>query len=248
MFRGLTVFITGAAGGIGRHLCRAYAKQGANVYATSLHGPEGEELAGEISRIGGSIRYRSADLRKAEEIPALFAEAEATFGGIDILINNAGYGVWKSPLELTAWEWDGVLETNLRGMFLCSKEAARHMKEQGRKGSIVNISSTRHLQSEENSEAYAASKGGIVSLTHALALSLGRHGIRVNAISPGWIETGDYDKLRPEDHAQHPAGRVGKPEDIVRACFYLTDPANDFVTGIDLVVDGGMTRKMIYVP
>ncbi|WP_123040613.1 SDR family NAD(P)-dependent oxidoreductase [Cohnella candidum] len=248
MFEGLTVVITGAAGGIGRHLCRAYAAKGANVYATSLHGVEGEELAEEVRLAGGRIRYRQADLRDAAAVPALFEEAEAECGGIDILINNAGYGVWKSPLELTVEEWDGVLNTNLRGTFLCSREAAIRMKEQGRKGAIVNIASTRHLQSEPHSEAYAASKGGIASLTHALALSLGEYGIRVNAISPGWIETGDYDALRPEDHTQHPAGRVGKPDDIVRACFYLTDPENDFVTGIDLVVDGGMTRKMIYVP
>lgn len=248
MFEGLTVVITGAAGGIGRHLCRAYAKQGANVFATDLRAAEGKQLADEIAGSGGRIIFRQANLRNPEEIAALFAEAEAAFGRIDILINNAGYGVWKSPLELTVEEWDGVLETNLRGSFLCAREAASRMKEKGVKGAIVNIASTRHLQSEPNSESYAASKGGIASLTHSLALSLGEYGIRVNAISPGWIETGDCGKLRPEDHAQHPAGRVGTPEDIVKACFYLTDPDNGFVTGIDLVVDGGMTRKMIYVP
>jgi NAD(P)-dependent dehydrogenase (short-subunit alcohol dehydrogenase family) len=100
--------------------------------------------------------------------------------------------------------------------------------------------------SEPCSEAYAASKGGIVSLTHALAVSLGPDRIRVNCISPGWIETRRYDALSASDHAQHPAARVGKPDDITRACLYLSDPANDFVTGINLVVDGGMTRKMIY--
>ncbi|WP_276351350.1 SDR family NAD(P)-dependent oxidoreductase [Cohnella caldifontis] len=248
MFQGLTVVITGAAGGIGRQLCRAYAEKGANVFATDVRAAEGAALAEEIAGSGGSVRFRAADLRKPDDIVALFEEAEAAFGRIDRLVNNAGYGVWKSPFELTVEEWDGVLETNLRGTFLCSKEAALRMKRNGAKGAIVNIASTRHLMSEPNSEAYAASKGGIASLTHALALSLGEFGIRVNSISPGWIETGDYGRLRAEDHAQHPAGRVGTPEDIARACFYLTDPANDFVTGIDLVVDGGMTKKMIYVP
>jgi hypothetical protein len=248
MFKGRTVVITGAAGGIGRHLCRAYASEGANVLATDEREAEGEAVIAEIAASGGSARFRAADLRKPGEIAALFEAADAAFGRIDILINNAGYGVWKSPLELTVEEWDGVIETNLRGTFLCSKEAALRMKRHGIKGAIVNIASTRHLMSEANSEAYAASKGGISSLTHALAISLGEYGIRVNAISPGWIETGDYGRLRPEDHAQHPAGRVGKPEDIVRACFYLSDPANRFVTGVDLVVDGGMTKKMIYVP
>ena len=100
--------------------------------------------------------------------------------------------------------------------------------------------------SEPGAEAYAAAKGGIVALTHALAVSLGADRIRVNCVSPGWIATSSYDALRDVDHAQHPAGRVGKPEDVARACLYLTDPANDFVTGVNLVVDGGMTRRMIY--
>jgi NAD(P)-dependent dehydrogenase (short-subunit alcohol dehydrogenase family) len=120
------------------------------------------------------------------------------------------------------------------------------MRKQETGGSIVNIASTRAIMSEPNSEAYAATKGGIVAITHALATSLSEHHITVNAISPGWIETGDYNKLRDIDHEQHLSGRVGKPSDIAKACLYLTDPQNDFVTGINLVVDGGMTRKMIY--
>jgi NAD(P)-dependent dehydrogenase (short-subunit alcohol dehydrogenase family) len=147
---------------------------------------------------------------------------------------------------LTTEEWDEVVNTNLRGAFFCAREAARSMKKRGG-GAIVNIASTRALMSEPHSEAYAASKAGLVGLTHALAVSLAPYRIRVNAVSPGWIETGDWSALRSVDHEQHPAGRVGRPEDVVRACFYLTDPANDFVTGINLVVDGGMTRKMIYV-
>jgi len=110
----------------------------------------------------------------------------------------------------------------------------------------VNIASTRAIMSEPNSEAYAASKGGIVALTHALAASFSEYRITVNAISPGWIETGDYSKLRKIDHEQHLSKRVGKPDDIARACLYLTAKENDFVTGVNLIVDGGMTRKMIY--
>lgn len=248
VFDGCHVMITGAAGGIGRRLCLAYLGQGAVVFATDKESDAPDDLAVETARSGGRLVYFTADLRDPGAVAALFAEADASLGRVDILINNAGYGVWKSPLELSVQEWDGVLNANLRGSFLCAKEAAVRMKRQGVRGSIVNISSTRNLQSEPNSEAYAASKGGIVSLTHALALSLGPYGIRVNAISPGWIETGDYSALRQEDHGQHPAGRVGTPDDIARACFYLTDPANDFVTGTELIVDGGMTRKMIYIP
>lgn len=247
MFGDLTVVITGAAGGIGRSLSRAYAENGASVLMTDLPGEKGEALARSLEQEGGRTKFFGADLSHPASAASIMAAAEEAFGGVDILINNAGFGIWKSPLELEAAEWDSVMNVNLRGTFLCSREAAKAMKRQGRGGAIVNISSTRHLQSEPNSEAYAASKGGIASLTHALALSLGPDRIRVNAISPGWIETGDYTALKPDDHSQHPAGRVGTPEDIVRACFYLTDPRNDFVTGINLTVDGGMTRKMIYV-
>ncbi|MCK9906341.1 SDR family oxidoreductase, partial [Frankia sp. Cpl3] len=118
-------------------------------------------------------------------------------------------------------EWDTVINTNLRSVFLCSREAAKVMRTQGG-GSIVNMASTRALMSEPETEAYAASKGGILALTHALAISFAPDHIRVNAISPGWIEVGDYEALREIDHTQHPSGRVGKPEDIARACLYLT--------------------------
>lgn len=245
-FAGSVVIVTGAAGGIGRALARAYAEQGAAVLLTDRHGETGEALAADLAREGLRAKFFAADLSRPEAAAAIVARAEEAFGGVDILINNAGLGIWKPPLELDATEWDYVLNVNLRGTFLCSREAAKSMKRHGRGGAIVNLCSTRHLQSEPNSEAYAASKGGIASLTHALALSLGPDRIRVNAISPGWIETGDYAALRPEDHRQHPAGRVGRPDDVVRACFFLTDPANGFVTGTNLTVDGGMTRKMIY--
>ncbi len=116
----------------------------------------------------------------------------------------------------------------------------------GQYGRIIQIASTRHLMSEPGGEAYGASKGGIVSLTHALANSLAGTGITVNCISPGWIHTGDPEKLRPQDHAQHPSGRVGKPSDIASMVMWLCSPENDFVNGENIYMDGGMTRKMIY--
>jgi NAD(P)-dependent dehydrogenase (short-subunit alcohol dehydrogenase family) len=119
------------------------------------------------------------------------------------------------------------------------------MREKGG-GSIVNIASTRAFMSEPDSEAYADSKGGIIALTHALAASFAPHRIRVNCISPGWIETGNYGKLRDMDHKQHLSGRVGKPEDIAAACLYITADDNDFINGENIIIDGGMTRKMIY--
>nr|WP_308639481.1 SDR family oxidoreductase [Paenibacillus silvisoli] len=244
--RNSVVMVTGAGRGIGREVALAYAREGARLILVDRNAEWIAEISETIIASGGEPPVcRTLDLSDAQAIAACFAELKKIVTRLNALINNAGLGVWKSVYDLSVEEWDYVVNTNLRGTFLCAREAATLMKENGG-GSIVNIASTRAIMSEPHSEAYAASKGGILSLTHALALSLGPDRIRVNAISPGWIETGDYAKLRVEDHEQHPAGRVGKPDDIARACLYLTDPRNDFVTGTNLVIDGGMTRKMIY--
>jgi NAD(P)-dependent dehydrogenase (short-subunit alcohol dehydrogenase family) len=244
-YQNKTVIVTGAGNGIGSVIATHYARQGA-VVALWDRDAEGLKTVHEtLEKEGFKTVSRVIDLTSPDEIIQGIEEEKQSLGSIDILINNAGLGKTKSPYELHVDEWDYVLNTNLRGTFLCAREAAKVMRTQGR-GSIVNIASTRALMSEPNTEAYAASKGGILALTHALAISLGPDRITVNAISPGWIETGDYGKLKPSDHAQHPAGRVGKPDDIARACLYLTDPQNDFITGANLIIDGGMTRKMIY--
>ncbi|MFM1654669.1 SDR family NAD(P)-dependent oxidoreductase [Brevibacillus sp. B_LB10_24] len=243
---GKAVIVTGAGRGIGRTIAITYAQQGASVIIADKD-PDGlQQTARLIEDAGGSVYSRVLDLSRPEEIERFFGDIQETAEGIGILINNAGLSKWKSPYELTVDEWDTIIDTNLRGTFLCSREAAKIMRKHGG-GSIINLASTRALMSEPDSEAYAATKGGILSLTHALAVSLGPDHIRVNAISPGWIETGDYEKLRQEDHLQHPSQRVGKPEDIARACLFLTDPNNDFINGVNLVIDGGMTRKMIYL-
>lgn len=244
-FKDKVVIVTGAGNGIGSVISAFYARQGAAVAMWDKDENGLAHMEHSLTNEGYHVSSRTIDLTSPGEIgKAIKAEREA-LGRIDILINNAGLGKSASPYELAVDDWDYVINTNLRGSFLCAREAAKFMRENGR-GAIVNIASTRALMSEPDTEAYAASKGGILALTHALAVSLGPDKITVNAISPGWIETGDYQKLRQADHGQHPAGRVGKPEDIARACLYLTDPENDFITGINLVVDGGMTRKMIY--
>ncbi|MFF3922299.1 SDR family NAD(P)-dependent oxidoreductase [Paenibacillus lactis] len=247
-FNNKSVIITGAANGIGRGLAEAYASRGGQVVLSDIDETRGEETAAALREQGFTALFVPCDVRKEEDIRHLMNEAVKQFGGIDILINNAGVSRFKSPFDLTVQDWEDVLNTNARSCFLATREAAVHMRKSGRGGAVVNLSSTRSMMSEPNSEAYAASKGAIVALTHAMAVSLGPDRIRVNCISPGWIETGSYEELRPEDHSQHPAGRVGVPSDIAKACFYLTDPENDFVTGTHLVVDGGMTRKMIYEP
>lgn len=240
-----TVLVTGAGRGIGRAVALAYAREGAHVVIAEKETEWGRDTERAIAEAGGSALFLPADVRRPEDIEAAAAGAYRAFGRVDVLINNAGVSRWKSPYELTVAEWDDVLHTNLRSVFLFSREAAKFMRQHGG-GAIVNIASTRALMSEPHSEAYAASKGGILALTHALAASFAPDRIRVNCISPGWIETGDYAQLRPIDHEQHFSRRVGAPEDIARACIFLTAEGNDFISGENLVIDGGMTRRMIY--
>ncbi len=246
-FAGKVVIVTGAARGIGKAVAAKYAEFGANVVLVDMDAETLEATGRQIREVGGSCITQVGDVANPGDITSFVETTVRIFGRLDILINNAGIGLWKSPFDVDVAEWDRVINVNLRGTFLASREAAKVMRTTGG-GAIVNIASTRALMSEPNSEAYAATKGGIVALTHALALSLGEYRIRVNAISPGWIETGDYSQLRKVDHEQHPAGRVGTPDDVARACLFLTHLDNDFITGENLVVDGGMTKKMIYEP
>ncbi|MBP3041071.1 SDR family oxidoreductase [Bacillaceae bacterium Marseille-Q3522] len=245
-FTDKVVIVTGAANGIGKGIAEAFAKKRATVILADKDESNGKETADYICGQVGKASFFHTDVRKEDDIIRLMQWTNATFGKIDIIINNAGKGIWKSPFDLSLLEWDDVIHTNLRSVFLCSREAAKYMKNNPHGGKIVNIASTRAFMSEANSEAYAASKGGIVAITHALAASLSEDRITVNCISPGWIETGDYTKLRESDHLQHFSKRVGKPDDIARACLFVTAEENNFITGANLTIDGGMTRKMIY--
>lgn len=245
-FQNKVVIVTGAANGIGKGIALMYAEKGAKVVLADLNQEKGKEVEQSIKDKGGECLFVQTDVRKEQDIIDLMGTVIRTYGRIDILVNNAGVSKFKNFFELTMEDWDDVIHTNLRSVFLCSKEAAKYMRKNSNGGAIVNMASTRAIMSEPNSEAYAASKGGIVAITHALAASLSEDRITVNAISPGWIETGDYSQLKPLDHEQHFSKRVGKPEDIARGCLYLTNEENNFVTGINLMIDGGMTRKMIY--
>ena len=242
---GKVVIVTGAGKGIGRCIAMTYASEGAKVVLAEKDHDLGSKTEELIIALGGKAAFIQTDICSPEDIRELISKTVECYGTFDIIINNAGISKWKSPYDIAVEEWDEIINTNLRSVFLCSREAAKIMREHGG-GSIVNIASTRAFMSEPNSEAYAASKGGIVALTHALAASFSADHIQVNCISPGWIETNDYENLKDIDHQQHLSGRVGKSEDIARACLYLTSEENDFINGTNITIDGGMTRKMIY--
>src|SRR6056297_1777 len=240
-----TVIVTGASNGIGRAIAKLFAWNYYNVVIADLDRENGNAFQDELLSEGRQAQYIYCDVCDPKSIQNLIKEAFKRYQTIDVLINNAGISEFIRPDELSVKKWDQILNTNLRASFLLTREAIPHMKKT-RKGSVVNIASTRALMSENNSEAYAASKGGLLALTHSQSLSYSEDNITVNCISPGWIHTGDYEKLRDIDHEQHPSKRVGKPEDIARTCLFLTDSENDFINGENIVIDSGMTRKMIY--
>jgi len=232
------VIVTGAARGIGRAVARHLARQGWRV---ALADSNAEAVAAAATEAGGVAI--ACDVGSEADVERLVAVARAHLGRIDAIVSNAGIGSF-GPLALTTLEsWNRVLSTNLTATFLLAKAAAADLERA--RGAIVTIASTRAHMSEPDTLAYSASKGGLVALTHALAITLAPK-VRVNCVSPGWIDTGKHGPLKASDHAQHPAGRVGIPEDVAGAVAYLLSREASFLTGAELIVDGGMTRKMIY--
>ena len=246
-----TAVITGGGQGIGKATAKRFLQDGLNVIIAELDDEAGKETEAEFKSLG-NIAYINCNVGNELSVSDMVEKTIGLYGRIDILVNNAAISANKPITELTFEEWNNVLSVNLSGAFLCSKYCSPYLKLT--KGSIINIASTRAFMSEPNTEAYSASKGGIFALTHALAASLGPD-IRVNSISPGWIEVSDWKKgskkQQPyhttEDKLQHPCGRVGNPEDISSMIAFLTAPENSFITGANFTVDGGMTHKMIYV-
>jgi len=222
--------VTGGAQGIGRGIALVLTGQGWQV------------AVADVQR-SSDFFYVRTDVAKEPAVRACVRAVVKRFGRLDALVNNAGLtGPDDGPLEkLALRDWNRRIGTNLTGAFLMAKHAIPHLRRT--RGAIVNIASTRALQSEPDTEAYSASKGGLVALTHALANSLGPE-IRANCVSPGWIA---HQPVRRKDHDQHPVGRVGRDQDVAELVAYLLSDAAGFVTGQNLVVDGGMTRKMIYV-
>lgn len=233
--------VTGGANGIGRAIARHLIAAGWRVGIVDL---PGSGLLRSFSARAGNVALIEGDVREQETAERAVAALVDRFGRLDGLVSNAGIMIRKPLRRLTLAEWQQVVDTNLTATFLFAHAAEKELREA--RGAIVTIASTRAHMSEPDTESYAASKGGLVALAHALAVSLGPH-VRVNCVSPGWIETKGYTGLRRKDHAQHPAGRVGKPADIAEVVAFLLDrEQSGFVTGAEFIVDGGMTRKMIY--
>ena len=235
--------VTGGARGIGQGIVRRLLER---QYAVVIadHDVEGGESVCAAGRSRGPVQFVATDVADEAAVRHSVAVVAETFGRLDALVNNAGIAdPPRQPVDvLDLALWHRVISVNLTGSLLMVKHSVPLLRAY--RGAIVNIASTRALQSEAHTEAYAASKGGLVALTHALAISLGPD-IRVNCISPGWID-GGHSLLRPADHAQHPVGRVGQPDDIAALVTFLLSAEAGFITGQNFIVDGGMTRKMIY--
>ncbi len=225
--------VTGGARGIGAGIAARLATDGFRVIVADL----------DAAPVPPGGRAVVCDVADEAGVARLIAGITAAEGRLDALVCNAGIMIRRPVAALSLTEWSRVLATNLTSTFLLVRAAEALLR--AARGAIVTIASTRGHMSEANTEAYAAAKGGLLALTHALAISLGP-AIRVNCISPGWILT-KGPAPTPADHAQHPAGRVGTVADVAALAAYLVGPESGFVTGAEFVIDGGMTRRMIYV-
>jgi len=234
-----TAIVTGGGHGIGKGIVRKLLQEQCQVIVLDINTDYLSVLKKEYPQVETLL----CDVGNPDDVQKTMKRIESLSGKIDYLVNNAGIGVFKPIEELSVEMWNRILSVNLSSMFYMVKFGKHLFSEQS---AIVNIASTRALMSEPDGEAYGASKGGIVALTHALAISLGIK-TRVNCVSPGWIEVNDYEKISDADHAQHPVGKVGTAEDIAETVWFLLSDKAAFITGQNIVVDGGMTKKMIYV-
>jgi NAD(P)-dependent dehydrogenase (short-subunit alcohol dehydrogenase family) len=250
-FDGKAFVVTGGGSGIGRGLVKYLMDDGAHVWILDADRHAGADAAAEY---GERVRFERVDITDEPAVRRTLGAAARWRGGLHGIVNNAGIAdPHTGPIEkLTRARWQKLIDVDLTGTFLVTKHAVRALRKT--RGAIVNIGSTRAGQSEPDTEAYVAAKGGVVALTHALAVSLGPD-IRVNCVSPGWIATSELaprdrrkpPKLSAQDHAQHPVGRVGRPADVAALCAWLLSDEAGFVTGQNFVQDGGMSKKMIYV-
>jgi NAD(P)-dependent dehydrogenase (short-subunit alcohol dehydrogenase family) len=245
---GQVALITGAASGIGRAAARLFSREGAAVIITDLGPSGGSEVAAEITRSGGRAIFEAGDVTRAADCQRAVERAVREFGGLNVLVNNAGIIRRATVVELSEQDWDQVMAVNVKAMFLMCREAIPIMASSGG-GAIINMASGWGLAGGPRAAVYCASKGAVVLLTKAMALDHGPQGIRVNCICPGDTDThmledeaeqlGESRSRFLAEAARRPLGRVGQPEEIAQAALYLASPAASFVTGAALVVDGG---------
>lgn len=246
---GKVAIVTGAGTGIGVGIVEALAAAGAAVVISYHSSAEGaEKLAARLRERGARVLVQGCDVRDYAQVGALFAAAIATFGRVDILVNNSGITEPHSVLEMTPEEWDKTLNINLRGNFFCTQHAARQMIAQGTGGRIINLSSVHGFAAAPDHSHYEASKGGINLFTKACAIELAPHNIQVNAIAPGAIEVPrffTFDNYDREEWGERiPAGRVGMPSDIGPLAVFLASEGASYITGQIIWVDGGMTSRL----
>lgn len=251
---GKVTIVTGGALGIGRAACLELAKEGAKVAVTDIADAEGQKVVDEIKGLGGTAKYWHVDTVNEDEVSRVFSEVSAEFGSIDVLVNNAGIaGVNKPTHEITKDEWDKVINVNVSGVFYCTKHAIPAMKRAGA-GSIINLSSIYGMIGAADLPPYHASKGAVRLMTKNDALIYAKDKIRVNSIHPGFIWTPLVEQLGKESEegidafrkrldSLHPLGHVGAPEDIAYGILYLASDESRFVTGTELVIDGGYTAQ-----
>lgn len=238
------VFVTGGAHGIGRSIVEAFSKVGDRVAFCDINAELGKDVAQKCG-----AKFFEVDVRDKEHLENCINTLIDEWGDIDIIVNNVGISKFSPITETSVEDFEDVINVNLRSAFITSRMLAKHrsrISNSNKYGRIVNLCSTRYLQSEEGSEAYAASKGGIWSMTHAMAVSLAKFNITVNCIAPGWINVNENEIIRPEDIEFHLSGRVGRVEDIAQTCLFLCEENNNFINGQCITVDGGVTKKMIY--
>jgi 3-oxoacyl-[acyl-carrier protein] reductase len=249
-FQGQVAFVTGAGRGIGKAIALRFAREGADVALVDIDAESAKATGDEIVALGRRAFVRTADVGDCEAIQPVIAEAAATLGRLDVLVNNAGIGRGKRFLEITRENWESHLRVHLSGSFYCAQAAAREMARRGY-GRIVNIASVAGLMGPIDLAPYGAAKAGIIGLTRAAALDLADLGITVNAIAPGPIDTELLRTWPPaalRERAQHlPVARLGTPDEIAHAALFLASPDSGFITGVVLVVDGGSVAAGAYM-
>jgi NAD(P)-dependent dehydrogenase (short-subunit alcohol dehydrogenase family) len=244
------VVVTGGALGIGRETCLLLAKEGAKVATTDVLDKEGQNLVKEINQAGGEAKFWHLDVSNEKEVEKVYADVVKEFGKLDATVNNAGIaGADKPTHELSEKEWDAVMNVNVKGVFFCTKHAIPHMQKTG-SGSIINLSSIYGLVGAGDIPPYHASKGAVRLMTKNDALIYAKDKIRVNSVHPGFIWTPLVEALgknnpefRKNLDSLHPIGHVGEAKDIAYGILYLVSEESKFVTGSELVIDGGYTCK-----